>query len=84
MWAMSFIGVGAWWAWYALVRYNQRERHAREVLMAVRRGLPPPDPPAPPNALHTWFHVNGIAALIGLALLGVALITIAFGTCTSR
>jgi hypothetical protein len=84
MWAAGFIGVGAWWAWYALVRFNQLERHAREVLMAARDGLLPPDPPMPPNVLHTWLRVNGIAAVIGFVLVGIALVTIALGTCSSR
>jgi hypothetical protein len=84
MWAMGFIGVGAWWAWYALVRFNQRERHARDVLMAARHGLPPPEPPMPPNAFHTWLRVNGIAAIAAFGLAGIVLVTIALGTCSSR
>jgi hypothetical protein len=84
MWVMSFIGVGAWWAWYALVRANQRTQHAREVQLATRQGLPPPAAPSPPNVLHFVLRISGIGALLGVAGAGVAVLTFALGNCASR
>ena len=79
MWAMSFMGVGAWWLWYALVRVNQRERHAREVQLAASQGLPPPIAPSPPNVLHFVLRVSAIGAVLGVVGAGMALLTIALG-----
>jgi hypothetical protein len=84
MWAMGFVGVGAWWAWYALVRYNQRERHARDLQFAASRGLPPPDPPQPPKVLRFMIQVSGTGALLGIAASGVALLAVALGNCSPR
>jgi hypothetical protein len=84
MWGMSFFGVGAWWAWYALVRYSQRERYARELQLAARRGLPAPDPPQPPNILHFMVKVIGAGALLGIVGAGVALLVAASGNCSPR
>jgi hypothetical protein len=84
MWAAGFLGVGAWWAWYALVRYNQRRRHAREVQIASHRGLPLPDPPQAPNVFNTWIRVNSIGALAGIGLAAIALAAVALGNCGSR
>jgi hypothetical protein len=81
MWAMSFMGVGAWWAWYALVRYNQRERHAREVQLAARQNLPAPAPPSPPNVLRFMLRVSGIGALLGVAGAALAILVVVLGNC---
>ncbi len=81
-WVMSFIGVGAWWAWYALVRANQRARHAREVQLAAMRGLPPPATPSQPNVLHFVVRVSGVGALLGVAGVAVAILVVVLGNCS--
>jgi len=79
MWAMSFMGVGAWWLWYAVVRVNQRARHKREVQLAASQGLPPPIAPSPPKVLHFLLRVSATGAVLGVVGAGMPLLTIALG-----
>jgi hypothetical protein len=74
MWAAALFGAGSWWAWYALVRYNQRSRYARDVAIAAKQGVPPPDPPPPPDVFRVIVRVSLIGGLVGLAGAAVAVL----------
>jgi len=84
LWLVSFMGVGAWWAWYALVRANQRTRHARAIQLAARQGLPVPEPPPPPNVLRFMLGLGCGGALLAIIGVGFALWTVAFDTSATR
>ena len=84
-WAGVFVALGLLIvlpraAWYALMSYSNRVRYAKAARLAASQGLPPPDPPAPPDLWGVTYRINRIAAVLGLAGALIAVVVLFLGS----
>jgi hypothetical protein len=67
-------------AWYVLVSQRQQARYRKQVRAAASRGLPPPEPPAPPNLWRVQYRFSLIGGALGLVGALIALVVFIVST----
>jgi hypothetical protein len=67
-------------AWYVLVNHRQQVRYAKQVQFAASRGVPPPEPPTPPNLWRVQYRFSLIGAALGLAGALIATVALVIGS----
>jgi hypothetical protein len=66
-------------AWYVLVSHRQQVRYAKQVEIATSRGVPPPEPPSPPDLWRVQYRfilIGGALGLVGALIAIVVLVMI--------
>ncbi len=63
-------------AWYVLVSHRQQVRYAKQVRIAADRGVPPPEPPSPPDLWRVQYRFSLIGGALGLAGALIAIVAL--------
>ena len=63
-------------AWYVLVSHRQQVRYAKQVQIAASRGVPPPEPPSPPDLWRVQYRFSLIGGALGLAGALIAIVAL--------
>src|SRR6266702_7246633 len=71
-------------AWYVLVSHRQQVRYAKQVQIAAIRGVPPPEPPSPPDLWRVQYRFSLIGGALGLAGVLIAIVALVINSHRSR